>query len=893
MIKKKNFLLVILGFGFFSFFLSKIALSATCGDGSCNGGEDISNCPQDCCTDASYLNANGFNPCDFKECIGITGVYGVPGLECGCDCDGSCCDDHSSCNPLEGSASCADCGGTNPACNCNNICETNPSIGISEFSVPACPDCGECSCLADDGCKKGCTPPDPDCQGCTQTLTTFEGGLSEIEIDLSTGVSEEAKIVLPMKSKICNAEVQAEASSELLEKRTPYIFVPLSATNRVVQIDTKTLEYKYVYGKHKIWKCVSNCDDPKWGTADWQVICDYDSNPSDTDCQYCEFSNPSRITVIPLKATWVANRSGDNVTALEIKDETTGLFRCQGVYSSPDGIAGARGVTFDVEGNIWVGGHGDGEVCKFKLDGTRLFCRTITKTYGMIGDSYGYVWIADNANDKVVWFNIYNCSAGSCPTSENSADPYGIGMDNEGDIWIGVPHGNKIRELDGADDDGGTMGSIVTECTGFSGCCTGIAVDGENNVWFNAHWDNDTWMIKGGDCSKRYSYNDHCSKPHGVAIDVQNRAWVVCRTGKISVLKYDESTDSLVMVKQFDLNDDVGSGTSNNASYNYSDMTGFRTPSLSLGIGFILYPGTGGTVQTFHFECPLYQALQECNCPGCRKVSGPIWGLDYCEIPLRVVSVFAQGKYTLKNLKIEYQAPSPTALVGGLVPCGRHTDDPTTFIDETQKCTFCHLLILGKRIADFTFLKILPSFLVLFLAISGFLMIIHRPSLARNLLKMFFIGAGIIFGIWFGIEILFFFLTPNPPFRDWTTAVCNVAPCDANGVCDTSKGETAQNCPSDCACNLAKSCGTSTKKCDFDGKCETDEEIDGSGGEPESCPDCAKCGDNVIDVGEECDGTSLPKDEKGNVITCKNYGYSGGTLSCTPNCKIDFNGCHY
>ncbi len=860
-------------------------------DGDCDPGEDISNCPQDCCVDATYLSTHGLNPCDHAECLGITGVYGVPGLECGCDCDGSCCEDPSTCNPLEGSASCADyCGGTNPACNCNNVCETHSIMDkiISEFSVPACPDCGGCSCLADDGCKKGCTPPDPDCQNCTYTLTTFEGGVKELEIDLSTGVSEEAKIVLPMKSKICNAEVQAEASPELLEKRTPYAWVPLGGASSgtsddgVVQIKTEDGSFISWFKDGEIWDCTGNCTSTNISSATWT------KREDDPDCDFdCSKAGPSRITVMGDREIWVATRGCDKIIQIVRKDGCSGdqCYECKKTYTGL-GFTSLRGITFDAMGNVWAGDcntSGTSKICVFPAGGGGSVCaNTNCPAYGLIGDPFGYVWSSGGGGKKVCRCKFTGGSI-SCSQMVSGKETYGIIVDNEGDVWVGRYNSGSSIASQFANSMDSNPGKDITP-SGLPNAPThGIAVDGDNDIWVVSEGQNKLWVFdQNGNVIKSLGSIAPSGGPRGVAISINNGkyyGWLVSRSGYLIRVEKGTWTKKTINI--------------GNSPYNYTDMTGFRTPSLSLGIGFIVYPGTGGTVQTFHFECPLYQALQDCNCPGCKKTSGPLWGREYCEVPLKVVATFARGKYTLKNLKIEYEPPPPIPLAGGLVPCGRHTDDPTTFIDETQKCTFCHLLILGKRITDFTFLKILPSLFVLLLAISGFLMIIHRPVLARNLLKMFFIGGGIILGIWFGIEILFFFLTPNPPFRDWTTAVCNVFPCDVNGVCDTSKGETAQNCPSDCACNLAKSCGANTKKCDFDGKCETDESIDGPGSQPESCPDCAKCGDNVIDVGEECDGTSLPKDEKGNVITCKNYGYSAGTLSCTQNCKIDFNGCHY
>ena len=229
------------------------------------------------------------------------------------------------------------------------------------------------------------------------------------------------------------------------------------------------------------------------------------------------------------------------------------------------------------------------------------------------------------------------------------------------------------------------------------------------------------------------------------------------------------------------------------------------------------------------------------------------------------------------------------SMSGGLVPCGRWCDDPTTFIDETEKCTFCHLLILGKRIADFLF-KIFISFVVLFLIIAGVLIGANQIELGKTFFKISIVGATIATVSWLVVDLFFAFLTPNTSFTSWNHALCNVAPCIVNGHCETDKGETAQNCPSDCACDLAGTCSGTEKKCNFDGDCQPDEQI--SGANPQSCPDCAVCGNGIIDVGEECDGTSFPQDKFGNPVSCQSYGYATGTLSCTSDCKINLSGCH-
>jgi hypothetical protein len=96
---------------------------------------------------------------------------------------------------------------------------------------------------------------------------------------------------------------------------------------------------------------------------------------------------------------------------------------------------------------------------------------------------------------------------------------------------------------------------------------------------------------------------------------------------------------------------------------------------------------------------------------------------------------------------------------GGIVPCGRSCDDPSTSEDETTPCTICHFFIMLQRIVNFLLFDIVPVLAVLMIAIGGFMYItaFANPagegspamvSKAKSLFSAIVIGLLIIYGAW-------------------------------------------------------------------------------------------------------------------------------------------------
>jgi len=117
---------------------------------------------------------------------------------------------------------------------------------------------------------------------------------------------------------------------------------------------------------------------------------------------------------------------------------------------------------------------------------------------------------------------------------------------------------------------------------------------------------------------------------------------------------------------------------------------------------------------------------------------------------------------------------------GGLVPCGRHIDDPNTAINETAPCSLCHIFVLIKRIIDFATGVVAFPILVLMIIVGGITWITAGGSEARisrgkEIIRTAVIAIIILLVAWLIIDTVITFLTPaSAPWQNWSTINCPV-----------------------------------------------------------------------------------------------------------------------
>lgn len=123
-------------------------------------------------------------------------------------------------------------------------------------------------------------------------------------------------------------------------------------------------------------------------------------------------------------------------------------------------------------------------------------------------------------------------------------------------------------------------------------------------------------------------------------------------------------------------------------------------------------------------------------------------------------------------------AKTPPVVYGGIVPCGRKCDDPTTPWNELRACDICSLFLMGQLIIEF-FVRLAGLFALIAIAIGGFLYIFAAGNTgaidkAKQMIKYALIGFTVVFIAWAVVNSI---LTAagyiDPMSGEWYAMECN------------------------------------------------------------------------------------------------------------------------
>ncbi|GEM_PF-1750695 len=211
---------------------------------------------------------------------------------------------------------------------------------------------------------------------------------------------------------------------------------------------------------------------------------------------------------------------------------------------------GARHLSVDKNNNVWVGGWSnrlfsllDGNTGQVLKTGGPFGCGG----YGGLIDRNGVLW--SSGLNNFLRFDT-NTNVASCLPG---LAPYGIGIDNQGNVWGAQSNGPVFKV--GA--DGKVLGTFNTRGH------RGVAVSPfDDNVWIATN--NPDTVVRLDNSGKEIIAISVGLLPTGVAVDAKGKIWVSNQNSH-SAMRIDPTTNKVDM--------EVKLGA-NASPYNYSDMTG-------------------------------------------------------------------------------------------------------------------------------------------------------------------------------------------------------------------------------------------------------------------------------------------------------------------------------
>jgi len=599
---------------------------------------------------------------------------------------------------------------------------------------------------------------------------------------LTTG--ECPKVKVPAGSTIYSLKVRLRLTDPSAEIKTPYIWIPIAddsagiAENKLKQVD------------------INDCS----------VIETYDV-----------IYSPSRTHVIPGGAVWVANGfslarvskliplRGNGVAGEHCGNNICGtdedMYFCPGdcngnicgplgnqdcrkyevlpgnFATSPTVINGIKGLAGDTERNIWTGNCTDGTISR--LDGqnwpTTHVGPDITVggcPFGMVGDSFGHIWISNRGNSSLQCVDISTNSFTTVYSTTAPNLPYGIGIDLNDNIYLSCYECGTILKFPA--QTGACPGALVpsvTYDTQVKKGPVGIASDQKEYVWAANVFDNELYIFTGP--TDWFNVHPGGGALLGTAVDFDGNGWVVSFDDEL-VYKY-EFNDTT-----YSFNKMCESPVLGGKPMVYSDMTGLTRTTKIISI-----PGMSD------ITIPLDGMISVCsdgtttcsNAAPCAALTAAMLGClpdakGDCEFDLEIYSMQA-GNYTLDNLEVVYGKQIPVT-TGGLMPCGRVWDDPATSWIDSDPCTLCHFIILASEIINF--LMGLVAVVALLALIIGGLLYVKTAgdagliTMAKQNINKIFSGFVIIFIAWLIVNVIMVLFGFTDPLGDasWQVFSCNL-----------------------------------------------------------------------------------------------------------------------
>ncbi len=106
----------------------------------------------------------------------------------------------------------------------------------------------------------------------------------------------------------------------------------------------------------------------------------------------------------------------------------------------------------------------------------------------------------------------------------------------------------------------------------------------------------------------------------------------------------------------------------------------------------------------------------------------------FCAMMICALSVHAAaGSSDLSMMPTAHAAEPGTS--GGIVPCGRETDNPDTANDETARCTLCHLALIANNVILFFFSIASVTAVLMFMVAAFMYVFVGANPVAKNQAK--------------------------------------------------------------------------------------------------------------------------------------------------------------